>query len=114
MPNDTSIIDAQTIAIFAPHPDDAELACGGTIRKRLKLHRETHIVHLTDGRNSHLLKFGIKQNPSPFEIKELRKQEVIEAEQILGNRPEAVHFLTIRMECWSSGGMLLLRRRRTY
>lgn len=92
MNSDDSLIRAQRISIFSPHQDDAELACGGTIGKRCAASRETHIIHLTDGRNSHLICFGIKQRPTPYEVKELRKIEVIEAEQILGNHPEALHF----------------------
>ncbi len=98
------ILRAQRIAIFAPHPDDAELACGGIICKRLKSGRKTFIVQLTDGRNSHLITYGIRKKPSPFELQEIRKLEVISAERILGNAIENLYFCDIEdgMPCFKN------------
>ncbi len=92
MNGDTSPTQVERIAIFSPHIDDAELACGGMMRKRLRVPRKTHITYMTSGRNSHLLTFGIKENPTRSEIKEARRREAIAAQQILGNCPEALHF----------------------
>ena len=58
--------------IAAPHPDDAELAMGGTIAKMLNAGWEVVIVDLTDG------------EPTPFGTKEKRRQETQEANRILG------------------------------
>ena len=87
-----SILQARNVAIFAPHEDDAELACGGTISKRSKYGLQTHIIYLTDGRNSHLVNFGIKESPTPSELQDLRKKEAEEAESVLGNSPKALRF----------------------
>jgi len=87
-----SMLEARKVVIFAPHEDDAELACGGAISKRSRLGLATHIVYLTDGRNSHLVNFGIKEDPTPLELKELRTKEAKEAQRLLGNSLNALHF----------------------
>lgn len=87
-----SILEARKVAIFAPHEDDAELACGGTISKRSRVGLATHVVYLTDGRNSHLVNFGIKEGPTPSELQELRTKEAEEAQSLLGNSLNALHF----------------------
>ena len=92
MDNHSNLTQARRVIIFSPHQDDAELGCGGLIAKRLTGVGETHIVYLTDGRNSHIFSFGIKKEPTPLELIELRKQEVTEAQKIPGNGPEALHF----------------------
>ena len=58
--------------IVAPHPDDAELAMGGTIAKMLNVGWKVVIADLTDG------------EPTPFGTKEKREQETQEADRILG------------------------------
>ncbi len=57
--------------VVAPHPDDAELAMGGTIAKMLDAGWDVVIVDLTDG------------EPTPFGTKEKRRQEAEEANRIL-------------------------------
>jgi LmbE family N-acetylglucosaminyl deacetylase len=39
--------------VFAPHPDDETLACGGTIIKKKRAGADVKIVFMTDGRQSH-------------------------------------------------------------
>jgi len=58
--------------IIAAHPDDAELAMGGTIVKMIESGWDVVIVDLTDG------------EPTPFGSKELRQKETEQANQILG------------------------------
>ena len=60
------------VLIIAPHPDDAELAMGGTIVKMVKSGWDVIIVDLTDG------------EPTPFGSKEQRAKEAQEASRILG------------------------------
>ncbi|MEM2146370.1 MAG: PIG-L deacetylase family protein [Candidatus Jordarchaeaceae archaeon] len=71
------------IVIFAPHPDDETLACGGTIAKKLNEGYDVFLVFLTDGRNS-LKETGISSDPSPLELKEIRKDEAKRAARVLG------------------------------
>jgi bacillithiol biosynthesis deacetylase BshB1 len=58
--------------IIASHPDDAELAMGGTIVKMIESGWDVTIVDLTDG------------EPTPFGSRELRQKETEKASNILG------------------------------
>jgi len=62
----------KTAMIIAPHPDDAELAMGGTIVKMIEYGWDVVIVDLTDG------------EPTPYGSKELRQKETEKANHILG------------------------------
>jgi bacillithiol biosynthesis deacetylase BshB1 len=61
-----------TVMIIAPHPDDAELAMGGTIVKMVESGLDVIVVDLTDG------------EPTPFGSKKQRAKEAKEAGRILG------------------------------
>jgi len=63
------------IVVFAPHPDDETLGCGGTIAKRVREGYDILIIFMTCGRNALSELFGISSNPSPLELKEIRKEE---------------------------------------
>jgi LmbE family N-acetylglucosaminyl deacetylase len=69
--------------VFSPHPDDAALGCGGTIAKRMSGGFQVFIVMMTDGRHA-FSRIGIFSEPSPEEVKQIRKEESIEATKILG------------------------------
>jgi LmbE family N-acetylglucosaminyl deacetylase len=71
------------IIVFAPHPDDETLACGGTIVKKIQEGYEVHVVVMTDGRHSLDLVLGLKE-PPPEAIAKIRAKEVKEATTILG------------------------------
>jgi bacillithiol biosynthesis deacetylase BshB1 len=60
------------ILVFAAHPDDAELGCGGTIAKHIALGMKVGIIDLTRG------ELGTRGNP------QLRAQEAAAAARILG------------------------------
>jgi len=60
------------ILIVAPHPDDVEMAMGGTLAKMLDAGWNVTVVDLTDG------------EPTPYGSKEIRKAETQKANQILG------------------------------
>lgn len=62
----------KTSLIIAPHPDDAELAMGGTIAKMITSGWDVIIADLTDG------------EPTPFGSKQMRAKEVEKASEILG------------------------------
>ena len=72
----------EKIIVFAPHPDDETLGCGGTIAKRIVEGYEVIIVIMTDGRHSYLEMLGIDKDPTPNELKEIRKEEVKRATRI--------------------------------
>ena len=81
------------IVVFAPHPDDETLGCGGTIAKKSEEGHEISVVFLTDGRNC-LKELGVLK-PSPLELKEIRKREAKRAAEILGVPSENLIFLDI-------------------
>lgn len=82
-----------TIVVFAPHPDDESLGCGGTIAKRLKEGYRVKLVVLTDGSHSHSTVLKIVTNPTPEEVAKVRKQEVINATEALGISKKDITFL---------------------
>jgi LmbE family N-acetylglucosaminyl deacetylase len=81
------------VVVFAPHPDDETLGCGGTIAKKLAEGYEVIIVVMTDGRFLLLKSLGIDDDPSPEQVKEIRRGEVLRATKILGVPEENVIFL---------------------
>lgn len=81
------------IVVFAPHPDDETLGCGGTIAKKINEGYEVSIVVLTDGRNAFLKLFGLGSDPTPRELKEIRKEELKRASKILGVTEGSLFFL---------------------
>lgn len=79
--------------VFAPHPDDETIACGGTICKRVAAGWIVHVVFATDGSQSHKAVLGIVSQPTPSELVGVRAREAIAATSILGVAPENVTFL---------------------
>lgn len=60
------------VLVIAPHPDDAELAMGGTIARLVAHGHAVTICDLTDG------------EPTPFGSREIRARETQEATAVLG------------------------------
>jgi LmbE family N-acetylglucosaminyl deacetylase len=81
------------IIVFAPHPDDETLGCGGTIAKKIAEGYEVLIVIMTDGR--FLLQNGSETDSrlAPERVKEIRRIEVLNATKILGVPEKNVIFL---------------------
>lgn len=78
--------------VFAPHPDDETLGCGGTIARKLSEGYDISVVFLTDGRHS-LSEFGITSMPTPFEMKRIRREDAMRSTRILGLREKDLVFL---------------------
>jgi len=70
--------------VIAPHPDDETLSCGGVIAKKTFESQEVLVVVLTDGRHALSALFGINKDPSPEQLKEIRREELMKATRILG------------------------------
>jgi len=83
----------KTVIVFAPHPDDETFGCGGTIAKKISEGYNVLIVIMTDGRNLFKNALNIDNDPSPDEVRELRRREVLRATEILGVPKENVLFL---------------------
>ncbi|WP_017267536.1 PIG-L deacetylase family protein [Sinorhizobium meliloti] len=73
--------------IFAPHPDDETLGCGGVSAKKLAAGVEVRFVFVTDGAASH------RRLISPEELRSRRESEALEAVHRLGASSESVTFL---------------------
>ena len=80
----------KNIIIFAPHPDDETIGCGGTIAKKQSEGFNTIIVVMTDGRNLFREVLKIESDPSPDEVQEIRRRELLKAVKILGVSPNNV------------------------
>jgi len=81
------------VIVFAPHPDDETCGCGGTVAKKISEGYDVFIVIMTDGRHALSEALGIYSNPTPSELKEIRKKEVKNATKILGVPEENLLFL---------------------
>jgi LmbE family N-acetylglucosaminyl deacetylase len=78
--------------VFAPHPDDETLGCGGTIAKKLNEGYYVSVVFMTDGRYS-LSEIGMSAASTPFEMKAIRREEAAHAMKILGLQEKNLLFL---------------------
>jgi LmbE family N-acetylglucosaminyl deacetylase len=81
------------VIVFAPHPDDETLGCGGTIAKKIREGYEVTVVVMTDGRHALSAVFGIDSDPTPQQLKHIRKEEVRRAVAILGVPEKNLIFL---------------------
>ena len=79
--------------MFAPHPDDETFGCGGTIAKRISEGHHVLIVIMTDGRYALFKVSGITSDPSPEQIKEIRRKELKRAVSHLGVSENNLIFL---------------------
>ena len=59
------------------HPDDLEIACGGTLRKYVEQGAEVHMCHVANGNQGHVV---IEPDP----LREIRTLEAERAGAILG------------------------------
>src|ERR1700690_960109 len=81
------------VIIVAPHPDDETLACGGTILKKIHDGYEVIVLVITDGRHALTANNGIESDPSPEELKLIRKEELQKVVSILGVAPNNLFYL---------------------
>jgi LmbE family N-acetylglucosaminyl deacetylase len=73
--------------VFAPHPDDETLGCGGTILRKRRLGADVRIVFMTDGANSHTHLMAAD------ELRAVRAAEAAAAAAVLGVAQDALEFL---------------------
>src|SRR5436189_6486311 len=64
--------DRLDVVAVAPHPDDLEILCGGTLAKLVQQNYRVAMIDLTTG------------EPTPRGSEEIRAREAEEARQILG------------------------------
>lgn len=82
-------ISKKSTLVFAPHPDDETLGCGGMIALKREQKVPVEVVFITDGQASHPNHPRIK----PEQLIQIRKQEAVTALAILGVEPSQIHFL---------------------
>lgn len=85
--------DAPRVLVFSPHPDDEVIACGGTIARLTAEGGRVGVVFATDGAMSHSAVLGIHTDPTPAELRVVRREEARMAAKAMGLDKEAVRFL---------------------
>ena len=82
-------LSQKSAMVFAPHPDDETLGCGGMLALKGEQGSPVSVVFLTDGQGSH------RNHPriTPDQLKSIRHQEAVEALTILGVSLKHIHFL---------------------
>ncbi len=78
---------SQSAIVFAPHPDDEALGCGGTILRKKAAGATVKLVFVTDGSRSHAALMP------EAELRNIRYDEALAAAKLLGLAPEEVTFL---------------------
>ena len=73
--------------VFAPHPDDEVLGCGGTMILKRKLGTPVTVVFMTDGRTSH------QKFKSADELCRIRREEAIDAGRAMGIDARDLRFM---------------------
>jgi LmbE family N-acetylglucosaminyl deacetylase len=73
--------------VFAPHPDDEVLGCGGTILLKKRVGTHVACVYMTDGSTSH------RQFMPAEELRRVRMAEAVDATGLMGIPRTDVHFL---------------------
>ncbi|MFC6083113.1 PIG-L deacetylase family protein [Sphaerisporangium aureirubrum] len=81
------------VLVFAPHPDDEVIACGGVVARLAAAGVPVTIVFATDGSRSHSAVLGIEADPSPAELAVIRRGEAKAAAKALGLGPGDVVWL---------------------
>lgn len=73
--------------VFAPHPDDEVLGCGGTIALKVMAGARVRVVIMTDGRTSHA------SFVDAAALARMRREEALDASSVLGLQPADYRFL---------------------
>lgn len=85
--------DAPRVLVFSPHPDDEVIACGGTVARFAAEGAQVRVVFATDGAMSHSAVLGIHTEPTPAELRGIRREEARSAAKAMGLDKDAALFL---------------------
>ncbi|RZN84186.1 MAG: PIG-L family deacetylase [Winogradskyella sp.] len=86
------MVDSKKVLVLAPHTDDGEFGCGGTIAKLIEQGAEVHYVAFS---------WCEESVPEGFP-KDILKTEVASATAILGIKKENLHVLDYKVRYFSS------------
>lgn len=104
-----ALCDAARLLIFAPHPDDEVLGCGGLIAQAKQRGLAVRVVFFTNGDGSGSTRLGEivrrQKRPTYAEIAALRQNEATSALKKLGVTPDEIVFLG-----YPDGGLLNMWR----
>lgn len=78
-----------TVVVFAPHPDDESLGCGGAIVKLRRTGTPVDVIFITDGTESH----PDSRSFPRARLGRVRRAEALAACRILGVARNRVHFM---------------------
>ena len=78
--------------VFAPHPDDETLGCGGMIALKRQQGVDVWVVFLTDGQDS---QFNHARVKTIAELVQIRHDEALAALDTLGVQPSEIRFLDL-------------------
>ncbi len=84
--NMTFALPAKAV-VFAPHPDDDVLGCGGLILRKRECLADVYVVYMTDGRRSHGHLVDAQW------LVRVRQQEACESARRMGVEADRLHFL---------------------
>ena len=84
---------AGAVLVFAPHPDDETLACGGTIAGQVRNGRDVHVVFMTDGGRPQWERQGPASAGTPQDVGRVRRREAERAASALGVPGQNLIFL---------------------
>ncbi len=98
LPSSPTLTPDDRIMVFAPHPDDETLGCGGIIQQAVAMKLPVRIVWLTYGDNNEWAFFLYRKRPVliPEEVRrmgEVRHHEALAAAKILGVDTNQLVFL---------------------
>lgn len=79
--------------VFAPHPDDETLGCGGVVAKKIEAGADVRFVFVTDGSASH------GDHATPGALRERREAEALAAVAQLGGDAGRATFLRLPDGC---------------
>jgi LmbE family N-acetylglucosaminyl deacetylase len=92
-------VTERTAIVFAPHPDDEVIACGGIIQRKVAEGFRVFILFSTDGSRSHEAVLDIFCEPSAQDLIGIRRREAIAAAGVLGVAPEFLIFAGVKDTC---------------
>jgi len=82
----TARVAAARLLVFAPHPDDETIACGGCVARAAASGGDVHVIVVTDGRHA-------RWDMAPDETAQMRRRELARAVARLGLAPGQVQSL---------------------